>query len=176
MKDYLVHKKHNAMSENEADKYVKHQLVERKEVVAKQIERDNFYYWIMERYNFEIIPTRFFKCMSEVEHGIYKNMKRPIPLSDLTEMWYSKESQMRAYDDTRGIYGDSRLYYDLTVLISHYQEYLDYKERQHYVQNEYTHTIDNLNNLKDMMKYVRYDEDNGVADMMRELEGINTGD
>lgn len=73
--------------------------------------------------------------MDSVYKGTYKNLNRPVPPEDLLDMWKQKRNYLdKVAEQNRKkgteITGVNRVNYDLAILLSKYDAYLDWKEKQ----------------------------------------------
>ena len=127
MREYLASK---GKDEQKAEELIRSLLKKREEKVSASMMRDSFYMWIQNEYDLEIIPTRVFTVIGDIENGTYKKMRYKIPLKDLYEMWLDQEPYMKDYDAKRGITGNGRLFYDIAVLVSTFPEYQRRKEEK----------------------------------------------
>lgn len=77
--------------------------------------------------------------MDSVYKGEYKGLKKPVPPEHLLDMWEQKKSYLlKIYERNRThgkeIDGLQRVYYDLAILLSKYDSYLSWKDKQENVQ------------------------------------------
>jgi hypothetical protein len=167
----LTDKKRGKLTEQEAIKKTEEELKKRGEIVNKQIERDNFYYWLEDAYNITIIPEYFYIKIDKITKGEYKDMRSPIPFSSIVDMWYKGLDWLNKINYNKHMDGVSRINYDLAILLSYYDVYKQHMEERNEVRTEYEQTQNNLANLGDMMKYIEpKNVDTGVADILGELE------
>lgn len=91
--------------------------------------------WIYREYEISFLPKHFFINLDKVYKGTYKNLKKPVPLEDLWDMWQKKMPYLRkVYDKNKrmgkNIEGMSRVNYDMSIVLSRYDSYLEWKEQQ----------------------------------------------
>ena len=106
----------------------------------EQIEKDKavrlqFTDWLYEQYNVSLLPKYFFINLDKVYKGTYKNLKKPVPIEDLWDMWKRKMPYLRkvhAKNEQRGksMTSTSMIMYDLAIILSKYDDYLKWKEKQ----------------------------------------------
>jgi hypothetical protein len=102
---------------------------------------DIFYAFITEKYDLSVIPKYFFTKIASIENGTYKQVTKPIPITDIYDMWQQKISYLdkvavKNAEKGNKISGINRVNYDLAILLSRYDSYLDWKERQKVTEKE----------------------------------------
>jgi hypothetical protein len=93
------------------------------------------YDYIQEKYDITKLPKHFFIKMANIFKGDLDGMLKPIPPEHLYDMWVQKMNYLnKVYynNQTKGKKMDSyvRVNYDLAILISKYDNYLKWLDRQ----------------------------------------------
>ena len=111
----------------------------------------------MDMYDLTFVPSYFYVRMSEVFNGSYKGLSKPVPPEDLLDMWQQKRNfllqnaeKQRKRD--KNIDGISRVWYDMSILLSRYDAYLDWKEKQKLAM------IDIEEKKKESIDFVKYND------------------
>ena len=97
----------------------------------KSIKRE-FTDWLYQKYNITFAPKHFFIQLNNVYKGTYKGLNCPVPVEDLWEMWqrkwnYLEKQHIKNEINNKHIDGVNRIWYDLSILLSKYESYLDWK-------------------------------------------------
>lgn len=116
-----------------------------------QIEQDKrtehirlqFTDWLYKQYDVSFLPKYFFINLDKVYKGTYKNLTKPVPVEDLWDMWERKMPYLlKVYDKNcrsgKTLEGMSRINYDMAIILSKYDSYLSWKERQKQAQADET--------------------------------------
>lgn len=114
-----------------------------KRKTKQEIEQDNkeraiklrFTDWLYREYEISFLPKYFFINLDKVYKGTYKNLNKPVPVEDLWDMWQRKMPYLlRVYDKNKrmgkDMSGMSRINYDMAIVLSKYDSYLQWKEQQ----------------------------------------------
>lgn len=101
---------------------------------------DNLIKYFTSIYNISYYPTWFYSKLAQINNGTYKGMSDGIPYEDLLDMFKKKQGYLDkvAYNKSKNsneITGISRINYDLAILISKYDEYLAWKNKQKIIEN-----------------------------------------
>lgn len=114
--------------------------------------------WIYKAYNVNFLPKYFFTKLDTVYKGTYKNLKTPIPVEDLFDMWKQRINDFDKIAENnrkkgKEMSGVNRINYDLAILVGKYDSYLSWKEKQKLAQADIKKTIAekvniNYNNIK----------------------------
>jgi hypothetical protein len=89
--------------------------------------RDELIEFIYSEYGVTTLPKYFFANLAKIYNGTYsKNLKEPIPVEDLSDMWHKKMDFLNKtyeYNMQHGkeIYGTQRIAYDLATNSRHVQ-------------------------------------------------------
>ena len=105
------------------------------------ITKESVYNFIREAYDVTIIPTTVIQKISDIYNGTYKGMSQGIPPEHLLNMWERKMDMLNEIADRNIAKGirmntDSRIKYDLSVLINKYDSYLKWLEKQRIIEAE----------------------------------------
>lgn len=114
-----------------------------------QIEQDKktehirlqFTDWLYRQYEVSFLPKYFFINLDKVYKGTYKNLTKPVPVEDLWDMWKRKMPYLlKVYDKNQRMGkqfdGMARINYDMAIILSKYDSYLEWKEQQKQAQAE----------------------------------------
>lgn len=109
----------------------------------EQIEKDKqisttkrqFTDWLYKQYDVSFLPKHFFIILDSVYKGTYKNLNKPVSVEDLWNMWSKKMSYLRKVRESnhrkgKDIEGANLIVYDLAIILSKYDSYLRWKEKQ----------------------------------------------
>lgn len=109
----------------------------------KEIEQDKktesirlkFTDWLYREYEISFLPKYFFINLDKVYKGTYKNLTKPVPVEDLWDMWKRKMPYLQKVNDKnirmgKKIDGMARINYDMAIVLSKYDSYLEWKEQQ----------------------------------------------
>lgn len=94
-----------------------------------------FVMWLCKEYELSYMPKYMFEIINEIEKGEYKNLIKPIPFEDLQDMWqrklpYLKKVHFRNQCAGKEMRDVAWLKYDLAIVLSKYDDYLSWKEKQ----------------------------------------------
>ena len=133
--DYHTTKKRKPKTIEECNDFIDSCREVAKSVEKKQNIRHELYEFLFEMYNISFFPNYFYIKMDSVYKGTYKNLNRPVPPEDLLDMWKQKRNYLdKVAEQNRKkgteITGVNRVNYDLAILLSKYDAYLDWKEKQ----------------------------------------------
>ena len=99
----------------------------------KKIEqdKDRLFVWMMNYYSVEVISTFIFKKISDIVAGRSCLIKKCISYEELLDIYkimgnyLNKNALKKNFTDI-----DSRMHYDLAVVINNYNKYREYKDKQ----------------------------------------------
>lgn len=102
-----------------------------KEALAK----DDLFYFLLEFYGINIIPSYVWTKIAAINDGSYKGMSIGIPYSHLLDMWKRKQKFLLKLADKNKTKGKElepaeQLNYDLSVLMNKYDSYLEFLEKE----------------------------------------------
>jgi hypothetical protein len=84
-------------------------------------DKDRLFVWMMDYYRVEVISTFVFKKIHDIVTGQSCLIKKSIPYEELLDINALKKN----FNDT-----DSRMHYDLAIVLNNYNKYKEYKEKQ----------------------------------------------
>lgn len=153
--NWQTNKKRGAKTVNECNKYI---FECRKKVNSSKKEKNiknQLYDFISDMYDMSYFPTHFFIKFNEVFTGKYKGLKKPVPPEDLLDMWQQKKKYLLRVADKnkkngKEITGIGRIWYDLAILLSRYDRYLEWKEEQ---KNALVDKVETENNCIEVERY-----------------------
>lgn len=99
---------------------------------------DKVYRFILDNYNFiGSVPAYVFTKLKSIYNGTYRGLAKPIPPSDLLDMWKRQMKYLknnRVFLIQKGKMDEDnpthQVNYDLAVLVGKYDSYLRWKEKQ----------------------------------------------
>ena len=110
---------------------------ETKSKLEHRFYSDELNEWLLNHYDISVIPGRFFQIVAGLESGTYKGKRcKPINIGTLLECWkwgQKKLDEIKQYNkiNHKGPDNDnSRLMYDLAILIGKMPNYLAYRAKQ----------------------------------------------
>ena len=116
---------------------------ETKKMLEQFIAKDDLNTWLLSNYNITSVPTRFWQIIADLEGGMYKGKRcKPVSVTTLFGCWkwgQGKLNEINQYNRThnKGPNDDnSRLKYDLAVIIGKIPNYMAYKEKQKSASND----------------------------------------
>ena len=131
---------------------------ETKKMLAQHIARDELNVWLINNYDISMVPNRFWQIVADLEMGKYKGKRcKPTSVDVLCGCWkwgQRKLNEINQYNRShnKGPTDDnSRLLYDLAILIGKLPNYLAHKEKQKAARNEMSRTISSHDDI-DMSK------------------------
>ena len=135
---YIKHhttKKRNPKTIDECNEFINNCLEFAKTVEKKKSIKDELYQFIFDMYGISFLPKYFYIKFDSIYKGTYKNLNRPVPPEDLLDMWKQKRNyldKIAEQNRKKGteIIGSNRVNYDLAILLSRYDAYLNWKEQQ----------------------------------------------
>lgn len=109
-----------------------------KEKIKLKLERDEFINYIQETYEISSFTKYMFIKLSQINNGKYGGLKEPISYKDLLYMFKSKKEYLeKVYQNNcaKGKNFDSlsRFNYDLAIILSKYESYKKWKEKQNII-------------------------------------------
>lgn len=130
-----MNQRRNPWTREQCDKVIDQCILEQKDKIDKQADKDKLVYWLYEKYDITYLPTYFFMKLDEIMSGTYKQVKCAIPAADLLDMWQQKEHYLdkvalRNEMNGKSMSKISRINYDLAILLGKYDSYLEWKEKK----------------------------------------------
>ena len=124
-----------ALKKQEKERLKQLKLQEEEKIKNSKIA---LYEFLFEMYGITFLPDYFFIKMASVYNGTMKNLNRPVPAEDLLDMWKQKQSYLNKVAENNRkkgneITGVGRINYDLAILLSRYDSYLEWKTKQEVV-------------------------------------------
>jgi hypothetical protein len=133
--------------------------------------------WIFNKYNVSFLPTYFYTKLDSIYKGTFKGLSRPVPPEDLLDMWQRKIEYLNKVATQNINSGKSmdqygRINYDLAILLSKYDSYLEWKDKQRIIKEEILSRATNQNriNYKKIIKQVNSsDTEIDIVSMLDEI-------
>lgn len=140
--------------------------------------KDDINEWLLNHYNITDVPKRFWSTLADLERGIYRSKKcKPVPMETLLETWrwgqkkldsIARSNKMSHRGPTSD---DTRIMYDLSIIISKVPSYLSHKSKMRMLQveerKETTRIYINYNNLQN-----KVENNSGLNDISDLLDDI----
>lgn len=153
-----THRKRKPLTEEECAFYIsqiktENEILksEEKKTQEKRLMKDQLYNFISDMYDISFFPKFFYIKMDSVYKGEYKGLKKPVPPEHLLDMWEQKKSYLLKVHERNRTHGKEfdglqRVYYDLAILLSKYDSYLNWKDKQ---ENVHMNRIERERNVVD---------------------------
>ena len=79
-----------------------------------------------------MIPKPLYERIRQIDEGTFYKITKPIPVEDILDMWQQKLPYFKKLHIKKNMREDSvnTLYYDLAILCSKYNGYLNWKENK----------------------------------------------
>ena len=128
-------KKKNKKTYEECIEYINKCRLNSQNILHQQMLKDQLNDFVFDMYDVSFIPNYFYVKLESIFQGTYKGLKKPIPVEDLLDMWQQKKdylNKLATKNKKKGkeIDGITRIYYDLSILLSKHDAYLQWKEKQ----------------------------------------------
>ena len=131
------------MTDDEVLELVKSRSSRKKRVeTRKKCERDFFVDYIMETYNLTMLPSYTYVKLTSITKGEYKDMKEAISYKDLLDMFQRQQNNLNKIHARNIAKGNniedglSLFNYDLAIILSKYDSYKKWKEKQKLIEVE----------------------------------------
>lgn len=108
-----------------------------KKILESAWAKDDLNEWLLANYDIAAVPTRFWQMVADLERGVYKGKKcKSISMDTLLGAWKWGQKKLDSIArnnkaNHKGPQNDeTRLVYDLAILVQKIPSYLAYKEKQ----------------------------------------------
>ena len=144
----------------------------------EKVMRDNLIEFIYSQYGITHLPNYFFANLAKIYNGTYsKNLKEPISVEDLSDMWHKKMDFLNKtyeYNMQHGkeMCGVQRVSYDLAILISKYDSYKRWKEKQaaiHEQEKDFKAQISKTKAIQKIQSNIQRQQDDNIDDIIDEI-------
>lgn len=143
----ICNKRSQSKSENISSKWtkIKNSLNEIKKesrkYIIERIYEDKIYNFILESYGITFVPKTIFQKLADIYSGTWRGMSIGIQPEHLLDMWTKKMNYLNKVANNNVSKGMNlnevqRILYDLSILISKYDSYLKYIEKQQIIESE----------------------------------------
>ena len=117
--------------------------------MSKKFDRRILYSYLMNRYEVTSFPKSFYMKLSNIFNGKLSTISKAIPPEHLYDMWIKKENYlnkiyMNNISKGKTMNGYVRCNYDLSILMSRYDDYLKWLERTKVESHENEKIIENV--------------------------------
>ena len=137
--------------------------------------RDELIEFIYSEYGVTTLPKYFFANLAKIYNGTYsKNLKEPIPVEDLSDMWHKKMDFLNKtyeYNMQHGkeMYGTQRIAYDLAILINKYDSYKRWKAKQNAIHEQEKSYVQQQAKIRVVKPKVQIQENDDISDIIDEI-------
>ena len=158
-----------------ADQLIK----ENKDFINEIINKNHLYLWLQRKYNLIVIPTYIYQKLADIHNGTWKDVNTKIPPEDLLDMfkrqWHNLEKiNINNINKGKKLSPESRLNYDLSVIINKSSSYYEWRRKQEEQQIEIRQFIESsqpTNNFRSSMG-IEQNTTNNENDLSQYLEEI----
>lgn len=98
--------------------------------------KDDLNEWLLNHYNITTVPSRLWQIVADLDRGMYKGKKcKPVPMETLLDTWKWGQKRLDSISrnnkiNHKGPVGDdTRVIYDLSIVISKVPNYLSHKAK-----------------------------------------------
>lgn len=144
-----------------------------KPVVENHYYKHKIYNLLVDHYNCSMVPNSVFVKLQQIYDGTYPGLAIPIPPEDLIDMLERKMPYLDKNAAKKKMSGVSRFSYDLAVVMSKYNSYLDWKAA---CKAEEEEMIEAMNLKKQTVQYIhgyippsRSDNDDDISDILDDI-------
>jgi len=116
---------------------------EAKEKIKHSFARDNLNEWLLNHYNITKVPCSFWQRLADLERGIYQSRRcKPVSMEVLLGAWQWGQVTLNKINNKKKMNhnghrnDDTRLVYDLAIIVGKIPEFLAYKAKQDAFQAE----------------------------------------
>lgn len=171
--NYKLSMKRNKLTKDEIIKNTIDIQNDGNKTIKNIIIKEQLCKWLQYNYNIVSLPNYFFIKLDSVYNGTYKGLLRGIPPEDLLDMWQRKKKELDNIankNKSKGnqINGIGRLQYDLAIIISKYDSYLNWKEKQKIFEQEQNKLIQESQD-----KQINYSKINKTIDIHKNNNETN---
>lgn len=143
---------------------------------SEKFDRRILFDFLQERYSISKLPKHFFMKMSNIFSGKLDGLTKPIIPEHMYDMWIRKTKYLNdvyANNISKGKKMDSyiRLNYDLAIIISKYDDYLKWLDKQKALTSENTNLKENITVTDILYKSnnINNNTNNSISDVLDEL-------
>lgn len=129
MKDKMRKKKNSKLTFEDVEILVSDIKSESKLRIENIIYKNHLYQYLMRHYNVILIPVYIYQKMEQMFSGEFKGMSKKLLPEHLLDMFQKKASFLDNIRHKNRIDGTGRINYDLAVLISKYNGYLEWLDK-----------------------------------------------
>lgn len=166
-------------SEKELEETKKKIKAKSKEINRKENHNKLVNYFI-DTYSIRVIPQYFYSKLAQINNGTFKGIAKGIPYNHLYEMFKIKQSELDRIANNckkkgNELVGVNRLNYDLAVIVSKYDGYLQWKQKQEILEAEAVKQKQEEKEAKVNYKYIEkvskssHDDDLSICDLVDDI-------
>jgi hypothetical protein len=136
----------------------------------EKFDRNILFTYVQTKYNIVKLPKQFFIKMSNIFSGKLNGLAKPIPPEHMYDMWVRKSSYLdKLYSNniSKGKKMDSyvRLNYDLAILLSKYEDYLSFLDKQKAQTTVNTNIQENITKTNILYQNIKINNNNNQNDL-----------
>lgn len=114
------------------------------EELSQVYYRDKLYWFLLEEYDVNSLPSYMYTKFDAITKGSYKLMKKGIPYDELLDMWQRKIKVFKKRKGRNQYEPLQLINYDLEILLSKYDSYKKWKEKEKIYQEQSTLEIEKI--------------------------------
>jgi hypothetical protein len=145
--------------------------------MATKFNRNILFDYLQNKYSITKMPKQLFIKLSNIFNGKLQGLNKPIPPEHMYDMWQRKSSYLDKVHASNIIKGKKmegyiRLNYDLAIIISKYDDYLAWLDRQKSLAVDNEKLKENVEVTKVLYKQniqPSKQDNNDIADIIDEL-------
>ena len=154
----------------------KSKKIQKNKAEKPDMRQQLFVMWLCKEYELSYMPKYMFEIINKIEKGEYKNLIKPIPFEDLQDMWqrklpYLKKVHFRNQCAGKEMCDVAWIKYDLAIILSKYDDYLDWKDKQKLAEINETETDSNFNkiNFSQIQENIPENNQIDISDIIDEI-------
>ena len=114
------------------------------EVLSPAYYKDKLCWFLLEEYDVNSLPSYMYTKFDAITKGSYKLMKKGIPYNELLDMWQRKIKVFKKRKGRNQYEPLQLMNYDLEILLSKYDSYKKWKEKEKIYQEQSTLEIEKI--------------------------------
>lgn len=147
--------------------------------MIKKFDRRILFNYLQDKYGISKLPKHFFIKMSNIFNGKLEGLMKPIPPEHIYDMWIRKSNYLNKVHENNISKGKKMdayimLNYDLAVIISKYNDYLAWLDKQKALSVSHENLKDNVTVTEILYKNnnqsnTKINNDDNFADILDDL-------
>lgn len=125
-------KKGAAWTQEQCEEEIQRFQAEFKKDLERRVAEETLIQFLSEQYDISFFPSYFYIKLKSVYDGTYKGLHSQVPPEHLLEMWQTKMTYLNRVNAKKAepLSGINRIYYDMAILLSRYDKFLEWKKAQ----------------------------------------------